>query len=71
MTEVVDNMREVEDECDKDDIIKVDGEEEVVPVAALQCSAEGTGVPGVGQGAEGVAAGQRRRSANAERDLRS
>ena len=54
----VDNMRDVDEEWDKGNIIKVDGEEEVAPVA-------------VGTGAEGVADGQRRRSANAERDLRS
>ena len=65
----VDNTRDAEEEWDKGNIIKVDGEEEVAPVVALPCSAAGT--DGDEPGAEGVAAGQRRRSANAERDLRS
>lgn len=68
---VADKMRDVEDECDKDNVIRGDGEEGVALVAALLCSVVDIGAGGAGQGAEGVAAGQRRRSANAERDLRS
>jgi len=43
------------------------GVEEVVREAGVPCSVVDTGV----DGALGVAAGQRRRSANADRDLRS
>lgn len=71
LVEVVDKRREEDEECDNGNIIKEDGEAEEEPVAELLCSAEGTGAPDVAPGAEGVAAGQRRRSANAERDLRS
>ena len=66
VAEEVDKTREEEEECDN--IIKVDDEEVAAPVAELPCSA---GTDGVWPGAVGVAVGQRRRSANAERDLRS
>lgn len=71
------NILGVEAECESGNIvIIVDGEAGVALVEGrLSCSAEATGAAdGVvaGQlGAEGVVAGKRRRSANAERDLRS
>lgn len=77
------NILGVEEECDSGNIVIIvelfiigDGEAGVAPaVDRPSCSAEGTGAAdGVvaGQlGAEGVVAGKRRRSANAERDLRS
>lgn len=69
VAETLDIRREADVECDNGNIITAGGEAGVAPAAGLPCSAEG--VDGAGPGAEGVAAGQRRRSANAERDLRS
>lgn len=62
-----DNMGTREEEDDWDSFIRANEGVEAEPVVVLPCSVEDTGV----DGALGVAAGQRRRSANADRDLRS